>query len=100
MISIYNSKTQTELNLRKQEAMDRYVRLIQWGRANPTRFVEQIFKVQLMDYQKYVFLNTWNAEVAAWVMSRNAAKSFLGGLYMMTRATLFPSYSIYIIFMR
>ena len=24
MISIYNSKTQTELNLRKQEAMDRY----------------------------------------------------------------------------
>lgn len=96
MISIYNSKTQTELNLRKQEAMDRYVRLIQWGRANPTRFVEQIFKVQLMDYQKYVFLNTWNAEVAAWVMSRNAAKSFLGGLYMMTRATLFPSYSIYI----
>lgn len=96
MISIYNNKTQTELSLRRQEAMDRYVRLIQWGRANPTRFVEQIFKVELMDYQKYVFLNTWDAEVAAWVMSRNAAKSFLGGLYMMTRATLFPTCSIYI----
>ena len=96
MISVYSRKTQIELSLRRQEAMDRYVKLLQWGRANPTRFIEKIFKIQLLDYQKYVFLNTWTAETAAWVMSRNAAKSFLGGLYMMTRALLFPSSNIYI----
>lgn len=96
MISVYSRKTQIELSLRRQEAMDRYVKLLQWGRANPTRFIENIFKIQLLDYQKYVFLNTWTAETAAWVMSRNAAKSFLGGLYMMTRALLFPSSNIYI----
>lgn len=96
MISVYSKKTVTELSLRKKEAMDRYVRLIQWGRSNPTQFVEKIFKVQLLDYQRYVFLNTWNSEVAVWLMSRNAAKSFLGGLYMMTRAMLFPMNDIYI----
>lgn len=96
MISVYSKKTSTELNLRKKEAMDRYVKLIQWGRANPTQFVERIFKVQLLDYQRYVFLNTWNSEVAVWLMSRNAAKSFLGGLYMMTKAMLLPVGDIYI----
>lgn len=96
MISVYNRLTETELNLRRLESMEQYNRLIQWGRANPTRFIEEIFKVQLLDYQKWVILGTWTAEQAVWVCSRNAGKSFLGALYIGARALLFPKQNIFI----
>lgn len=96
MISVYSKKTDTELNIRRLESIEKYCRLINWGRANPTRFIEEIFKIQLLDYQKWLILNTWVAEHAVWVCSRNAGKSFLGGVYMMTRNLLFPKYETYI----
>lgn len=33
-----------------------YLKMIQWGRKYPTRFVEKILEVQLTDHQKYIFL--------------------------------------------
>ena len=96
MISIYNRQTESSLNLRKAEFFDKYNKIIQWGRANPVHFIDRIFNIEMLDYQKYVFLNTWVSEHAVWVMSRNAGKSFLGALYMMTRAILFPNCKIYI----
>ena len=67
MISVYSKKTDTELNIRRLESIEKYCRLINWGRANPTRFIEEIFKIQLLDYQKWLILNTWVAEHAVWV---------------------------------
>lgn len=96
MISIYNKETESSLNLRKAEFFDKYNKIIQWGRSNPVHFIERIFNIEMLDYQKYVFLNTWVSEHAVWVMSRNAGKSFLGALYMMTRAVLFPNCKIFI----
>lgn len=96
MISVYSKKTEIELNLRRLESIKAYNRLIQWGRANPTRFIEEIFKIQLIDYQKWVILNTWTAEHAVWLCSRNAGKSFLGAVYMMAKNLLFPNFETYI----
>lgn len=96
MISVYNRKTDIELNRRRLENLVQYNKIIQWGRANPCRFIEQIFKIQLIDYQKWVIMNTWLAEHAVWVCSRNAGKSFLGAVYMMTRNLLFPNFETYI----
>ena len=96
MISVYSKKTDIELNMRRIEALEKYNKIIQWGRANPTRFIEEIFKIQLIDYQKWVILNTWVAEHAVWVCSRNAGKSFLGAVYMMARNLLFPNFETYI----
>ena len=96
MISIYSHKTETELNIRKLELIEKHNKIIQWGRANPTRFIEEIFKIQLIDYQKWVILNTWIAEQAVWVCSRNAGKSFLGAVYMMAKNLLFPKFETYI----
>lgn len=96
MISVYSKKTEIELNMRRLESIKKYNKLIQWGRANPTRFIELVFKIQLIDYQKWVILNTWTAEHAVWVCSRNAGKSFLGAVYMMARNLLFPKFETYI----
>lgn len=94
MISVYNNLLDNEVNIRKQEIFERYNRLIQWGRKHPTRFIEKIFGIELLDYQKWVILNTWTAEKAAWVCSRNAGKTFMGAIYLMAKALLFPKFQI------
>ena len=70
---------------------------VNWGRRNPVLFCEEIFGIEMLDYQKYIFMNTWLAQNAVWLMSRNAGKSILGGVYLQTRALLVPNLSAYII---
>ena len=94
--TFFKKPTYYDMSELKLEGLKKFSEIIQWGRRNPVKFCERFFGIEFLDYQKYVFLNTWTAETAAWVTSRNAAKSFLGGLYMMTRALLFPSSNIYI----
>lgn len=96
MISVYSREPEAPLNLRKVEFLEKYNKVIQWGRANPIQFVQRFFGIELMDYQKYVFLNTWISERAVWIMSRNAGKSFLGAIYMMARNLLFPNMKTFI----
>ena len=50
----------------------------------------------MMDYQRYVFMNTWNAQFVVWCMGRNSGKSILGAIYLMTRTLLVPNFSAYI----
>ena len=97
MISVYTRKTEIELSTRRLEAMERYNNLISWGRKNPAKFIETVFGVQLLDYQKYIVMSTWTANRACWVFSRNAGKSFLGGMYIMAKSLLFPSMHTYIL---
>ena len=94
MISVYHNLIDNEVNIRKQEIFERYNRLIQWGRKHPTRFIEKVFKIELLDYQKWIILNTWTAEKAVWVCSRNAGKTFMGAIYLMARALLLPKLEI------
>lgn len=52
MISVYGDLIDNNLTIRDQDAIDKYVRLIQWGRRNPIQFIEKIMQIPLMDYQK------------------------------------------------
>lgn len=52
MISIYKRKINNNLTIRDYDSMKKYIRLIQWGRKNPVQFIEKIFGITLMDYQK------------------------------------------------
>jgi len=97
MLSIYNKLTDNNITLRDEEAIKRYVDLIQWGRKNPVQFIEKVLQVPLMDYQKYIISMTWTAEYAVWVCSRNAGKSFLVGCFMMARSLLYPKTKIHIL---
>jgi len=45
MISVYSNLTDNNISLRRLEAMDRYNKLILWGRKHPVAFIEKIFKI-------------------------------------------------------
>ena len=70
---------------------------LQWGRRNPTRFCEEIFNVQLLDYQRYLFDMTWNTPFAVWAMSRNGGKSIGASLFVMDKMILIPNFKAYIL---
>lgn len=90
-------ETPLEMSQRKYESYMKYTEIIQWGRRNPVSFCEKVLGIYLLDYQKYIFWNTWYRSHVLWCLSRNAGKSFLGAPYMMTRAMLIPNSQIYII---
>ena len=96
MINAYIKSTEWDLTNKKIEGYRKYNQIITWGRAHPTRFVERFLGIEFLDYQKYVFMNTWVSQWAVLLMSRNAGKSFLGVPYMMTRGILLPNQEIYI----
>lgn len=96
MISVYKHLTNNNMTERDVDSISRYVALIQWGRANPVGFIEDVLGVPLMDYQKWLISMTWAAEYAVWVCSRNAGKSFLLGNFLTARALLFPKQRIHI----
>ena len=96
MLSVYTKRTEVELSTRRLEVLEKYNKIIQYGRMNPAWFIENIFKVELLDYQTWVIMSSWPTTKSAWVMSRNAGKSILAGLYMMARSLLFPNSIIWI----
>ena len=68
------SKRET-LSERRLEGYLNLAKIIQWGRKYPVRFVETFFGIELLDFQKYVFMNSWTKPFVLWVMSRNAGKA-------------------------
>lgn len=70
---------------------------LQWGRRNPSRFIEEIFNVQLMDYQRYLIDSSWNKPFVVWAMSRNGGKSLLAALFIMAKMLLIPGFKAYIL---
>ena len=70
---------------------------LQWGRRNPSRFIEEVFNVQLMDYQRYLIDSSWNKPFVVWAMSRNGGKSILAALFIMAKMLLIPGFKAYIL---
>lgn len=89
--NLYNMTTK-----RYQEKMD-LAEFLQWGRRNPSRFIEEVFNVQLMDYQRYLIDNSWNKPFVVWAMSRNGGKSILAALFIMAKMLLIPGFKAYIL---
>lgn len=85
------------LSQRKLEGYLEWCRIIQYGRQNPLWFTENILGVEFMDYQKYIFMNTWVTPFVCLTMSRNAGKSFLSAPLLMSKAMLFGDWTAYII---
>lgn len=74
-LNIIFNKTDYEISERKRELWDKYNKIIQWGRMHPLRFAEIFLGLQFTDHQKYVFMSTWQAKFAVWVMGRNSGKA-------------------------
>jgi hypothetical protein len=95
-MEIYIPMTDKELSQKKLEEYAKVSKIVQWGRQNPVRFCNQVYGLQLIDYQSYCFMKTWTAQYALWAECRGAGKDTLAAAYNMTRLMLIPDYSLYI----
>lgn len=86
-----------EMTTKKYNEKLELAEFLQWGRRNPTRFAEEIFNVQLLDYQRYCFDSTWTTPFSAWACSRNGGKSILASLFVMDKMMLIPNFKAYIL---
>lgn len=95
--SYFVRPSEHDMSVRKMEMYQNTCEFIQWGRRNPVAFAEHVFGVKLLDYQKYVFTETWNKQYIVWCMGRGSGKSILGSIYIMTRTLLIPQHKSYIL---
>lgn len=63
------------VTLRKLEEYNTWSNFVQWGRKNPILFAEKLIGIEFMDYQKYIFMMSWNTPYVVWCCSRNAGKA-------------------------
>lgn len=85
------------LSSRQQEMYQRNAEIIAYWRRNPVIACRDILGIRLMDSQKYILQQSWNAPYNVWCCSRNFGKSFLGAILMVLKWMLFENQSIYII---
>lgn len=72
---IYQNPNLYNMTTRMQDQYKRWCEFIQWGRRNPVFFAEEIFGVEFMDYQRYIFMMSWNTPYVVWCCSRNSGKA-------------------------
>ena len=74
-MTTYMSRTQKEISQKKLEEYQNYCKLIQWGRQNPVKFASYIFGIEMIDYQKWSFMQSWSKPYVLWLCSRGAGKT-------------------------
>lgn len=96
MVNVIFNDFSYEILPKQMETWDKYCKIINWGRANPTRFLEDFVGLQFTDHQKYVLLSSWIPSNVVWVCSRSTGKSFMSAPLIMARSLLIPSHNTYI----
>lgn len=94
-LTIINKQSNKEISQRKLETYEKYMQIINWGRAYPVEFCSRFMGVELLDLQKYAIYNAWFGEFIAWLESRNAGKSSKLAIYTMLRSLLIPFHATY-----
>lgn len=92
----YVKSTPEGVSQKRLELYLKQAEIIQWGRRHPVKFVEHFYGIELLDYQKYVFMNSWVTPKVCWCFSRNGAKTTLGSIFIMAKANLTPKHATYI----
>ncbi len=84
------------MSSRKIEGYLKLAELINWGRRQPIEFVRLVFGIDLLDYQKYVFMQSWITKFNVWLMGRSSGKTTLAAPFIMTKSLLIPNFNAYI----
>lgn len=75
MINCLYNDFNYDLLPKRKELFEKYTKIIQWGRRNPTRFIEDFMKIQLTDHQKWMILSSWAPSTVVWLCSRATGKA-------------------------
>lgn len=85
-----------EFSQKKLEEYANWNKLTQYGRQNPIWFMEYMMGVSLMDFQKYVYMNSWVKQFVLLLQCRGAGKTTTGALLNMTKMLLIPNWKTYV----
>lgn len=96
-MDFYVKPTEKMMSERKKEGYLKLAYLIQWARKYPVKFVDLFFGIELLDYQKYVFMNSWTTPFCVWCQCRNSGKSTLGAPFVMAKSLLIPNFQAYLL---
>jgi hypothetical protein len=89
--------TYYDMSNMRLEGLKKTAEIIQWGRRQPVKFCERFFGIEFLDYQKYVFMQSWITPYVVWCMSRNGGKTTLGSPFLMAKTLLIPKFEGYIL---
>lgn len=64
-----------EILPKRRETYHKYCRILNWGRRNPTKFLETFMNLEFTDHQKWILLSSWGKLVSCIVASRNSGKA-------------------------
>ena len=81
----------------KLDGLKKLAEIIQWGRRCPTRFISRFFGIDLLDYQKEIFMKSWITPFVVWCCSRDSGKTFMGSPFLMAKTLLIPNFEAYIL---
>lgn len=95
-LEIFVPPTEIEISQRKLEEYHKWTNIVNWGRQNPVRFAEEIFGTQCMDFQRYVFSESWWRPYCLWLCCRAMGKDTTGSIMYMTKLLLIPDYHLFI----
>lgn len=70
---------------------------IQFFRRNPAIASEMLLGIKLFDAQKWILQEMWNKNYVVLCCSRNFGKSFIGAVFLLLKAILYPNSAIYIV---
>ncbi len=74
-MEIYIPSSPQVLSQKRLEEYDKFNKIIQWGRKNPILFAEEFFGIKLIDFQKWIFMNSWTRQYCLWLMGRGIGKA-------------------------
>lgn len=95
-MEIMTRLTNKEFSQKKLEEYSNWQKIVQCGRQNPIWFLEWAFGVELMDFQKWVYMNSWYRPFCLWNECRGAGKTVKAALMHMGKMLLVPNWKQYI----
>lgn len=87
----YIPLSENEFSQKKLEEYDKLEKIMNMGRRDPIWFVEEIFGIQLIDFQKWMFMESWYRRFILWLCSRRTGKTTVASVFIMSDMMLFPN---------
>lgn len=95
-MEIMTRLTDKEFSQKKLEEYANWMKIVQHGRQNPIWFSEWAFGIELMDFQKWVYMNSWYRPFCLWCECRGAGKTVEASVMHMGKMLLIPNWKQYV----
>lgn len=91
-MDIFVKPSGLELTQKRLDDYKKLCEIIQWGRKNPVRFVDEFLGISLLDHQAYTFTKSWTVPYVMWVESRAIGKTTESAIFIAAKLMLFSHF--------